>query len=115
MKNRLQFPFVLFFASEQSDADSSNRSSETSLPKSSLASFPKASHANPVDSSSASLLKQVIQTSGNPKRKHAEILENSGAGGTVKVHQKDCCEKRNLDTRKICQCPLFIFLILFAM
>ncbi|XP_044958087.1 uncharacterized protein LOC123409185 isoform X1 [Hordeum vulgare subsp. vulgare] len=111
-------------SSEQSDADSSNRSSETCLPKSSLGRFPKASHANPVDSSSAHLLKQVIQdcfvrqptinqiffptppylpnfqTSGNPKRKHAEILENSGEGGTVKVHQKDCCEKRNLDTRK---------------
>ncbi|XP_044444709.1 uncharacterized protein [Triticum aestivum] len=91
-----------WFSSEQSDADSSNRSSETSLPKSSLGNFPKASHANPVDSSSASLLKQVIQTSGNPKRKHAEILENNGEGGTVKVHQKDCSEKRNLDARKIC-------------
>ncbi|VAI77116.1 unnamed protein product [Triticum turgidum subsp. durum] len=91
-------------SSEQSDADSSNRSSETSLPKSSLGSFPKASHANPVDSSCASLLKQVIQTSVNPKRKHAEILENSGEGGTVKVHQKDCCEKRNLDTRKSKDC-----------
>ncbi|KAF7109574.1 hypothetical protein CFC21_109813 [Triticum aestivum] len=89
-----------WFSSEQSDADSSNRSSETSLPKSSLGNFPKASHANPVDSSSASLLKQVIQTSGNPKRKHAEILENNGEGGTVKVHQKDCSEKRNLDARK---------------
>ena len=40
----------------------------------------------------------------NPKRKHAEILENSGEGGTVKVHQKDCCEKRNLDTRKSKDC-----------
>ncbi|XP_073360239.1 uncharacterized protein [Aegilops tauschii subsp. strangulata] len=99
-----------WFSSEQSDADSSNRSSETSLPKSSLGNFPKASHANPVDSSSASLLKQVIQTSGNPKRKHAEILENNGEGGTVKVHQKDCSEKRNLDARKICHMSMpFIY------
>ncbi|KAM0851733.1 hypothetical protein ACQ4PT_052238 [Festuca glaucescens] len=98
-------------SSEQSYADSSNKSSETGLPKPSHRSSPKASHAKPINSSIAILVNQVIQASVHPKRKHAEFLENSDKGETAKVHQKDCCERRNLDTRKIC--PLH-FLYLFA-
>uniref|UniRef100_A0ACD5W289 Uncharacterized protein n=1 Tax=Avena sativa TaxID=4498 RepID=A0ACD5W289_AVESA len=99
-------------SSEQSDAGSSNKLSETYLPKPSQRSSPKASHANPINSSRAILLNQAIQASEYPKRKHAEFLENSGKGETGKVHEKDCCERRNLDTRKIC--PL-LFLYLFSM
>ncbi|XP_047042614.1 uncharacterized protein LOC124646554 [Lolium rigidum] len=87
-------------SSEQSYADSSNKSSETGLPKPSHRSSPKASHANPINSSSAILVNQVIQVSVHPKRKRAEFLENSDKGETAKVHQKDCCERRNLDTIK---------------
>ncbi|KAM0863231.1 hypothetical protein ACQ4PT_044719 [Festuca glaucescens] len=95
-------------SSEQSYADSSNK---TGLPKPSHRSSPKASHANPINSSSAILVNQVIQVSVHPKRKRAEFLESSDKGETAKVHQKDCCERRNLDTIKIC--PLH-FLYLFA-
>ncbi|XP_051190712.1 uncharacterized protein [Lolium perenne] len=64
-------------SSEQSYADSSNK---TGLPKPSHRSSPK--------------------VSVHPKRKRAEFLENSDKGETAKVHQKDCCERRNLDTIK---------------
>uniref|UniRef100_A0ACD5TXW1 Uncharacterized protein n=1 Tax=Avena sativa TaxID=4498 RepID=A0ACD5TXW1_AVESA len=87
-------------SSEQSDAGSSNKLSETDLAKPSHRSSPKASHANPINSSRAILLNQAIQASEYPKRKHTEFLENSGNGETGKVHEKDCSERRNLDTRK---------------
>ncbi|PNT67244.1 hypothetical protein BRADI_3g23105v3 [Brachypodium distachyon] len=107
--------------SESSDADSLNKLSDTSLPKSSLRCFTKATHANPVNSSSASNIKQVIQevqeghqggdharnfkASEYLKRKHAEFLGNSGEGGNVKVLDKDCSGKRNWDMREIfCLC-----------
>lgn len=87
------------YSSEHSDADSSNKSSRTSLPNSPRESFPKASPANPVNSSSASLLKPVIQVSENPIRKHAEIMEDS-CRGIAKVQQQDCFKNRNLDARR---------------
>ncbi|PNT67245.1 hypothetical protein BRADI_3g23105v3 [Brachypodium distachyon] len=109
------------FSVESSDADSLNKLSDTSLPKSSLRCFTKATHANPVNSSSASNIKQVIQevqeghqggdharnfkASEYLKRKHAEFLGNSGEGGNVKVLDKDCSGKRNWDMREIfCLC-----------
>ncbi|PNT67261.1 hypothetical protein BRADI_3g23105v3 [Brachypodium distachyon] len=95
--------------SESSDADSLNKLSDTSLPKSSLRCFTKATHANPVNSSSASNIKQVIQevqeghqggdharnfkASEYLKRKHAEFLGNSGEGGNVKDYIPDVLQE----------------------
>ncbi|PNT67253.1 hypothetical protein BRADI_3g23105v3 [Brachypodium distachyon] len=97
------------FSVESSDADSLNKLSDTSLPKSSLRCFTKATHANPVNSSSASNIKQVIQevqeghqggdharnfkASEYLKRKHAEFLGNSGEGGNVKDYIPDVLQE----------------------